>query len=77
MLKDEIWGCTHHMKLPMETVMKLPIQDRRYFIQKHNEEQEDLRARYERRNGNQIQDGEAINAYARLEQQNLKNRRGG
>jgi len=65
------------MKLPMETVMKLPIQDRRYFIQKHNEEQEGLRARYERRNGNQIQDGEAINAYARLEQQNLKNRRGG
>lgn len=77
MLKDEIWGCTHHMKLPMETVMKLPIQDRRYFIQKHNEEQEGLRTRYERRNGNQIQDGEAINAYARLEQQNLKNRRGG
>ena len=65
------------MKLPMETVMKLPIQDRRYFIQKHNEEQEGLRTRYERRNGNQIQDGEAINAYARLEQQNLKNRRGG
>ncbi len=61
----------------METVMKLPIQDRRYFIQKHNEEQEGLRTRYERRNGNQIQDGEAINAYARLEQQNLKNRRGG
>lgn len=65
------------MKLPMETVMKLPIQDRRYFIQKHNEEQEGLRTRYERRNGNQIQDGEAINAYARLEQENLKNRRGG
>jgi hypothetical protein len=77
MLKDEIWGCTHYMKIPMETVMKLPVQDRRYFIQKHNEEQEGLRTRYERRNGNQIQDGEAINAYARLEQQNLKNRRGG
>ena len=75
-LKDEIWGCTHYMKLPMETVMKLPIQDRRYYIQKHNEEQQGLRASYERRNGNRIYDGEAINEFAKLEQENIKNMKG-
>jgi hypothetical protein len=77
MLKDEIWGCTHYMKLPMETVIKLPIQDRRYFIQKHNEEQQGIRSSYEKRKGHATYDGESINEYARLEQQNIKNRKGG
>lgn len=64
------------MKLPMETVMKLPIQDRRYYIQRHNEEQEGIRASYERKNGGFKYEGEAINDFARLEQENIKNRRG-
>lgn len=74
MLKDEIWGCAHYMKIPMETVMKLPVQDRRYFIQKHNEEQEGIRKMYSKKQGNSINDGETINEYARLEQLNIKNR---
>ena len=66
------------MKLPMETVMKLPVQDRRYFIQKHNEEQQGLRKAYEKKTGTAtISDGEAINEYAKLEQANIKNRKGG
>ena len=66
------------MKLPMETVMKLPIQDRRYFIQKHNEEQQGIKQSYERRSGNAtINDGDTINEYARLEQENIKNRKRG
>lgn len=64
------------MKLPMETVMKLPIQDRRYYIQKHNEEQEGYRAASERRGNNVIYDGEAINEFAKLEQENIKNMKG-
>lgn len=63
------------MKLPMETVMRLPVQDRRYYIQKHNEEQEGYRAERERKNGGMKYEGEAINDFARLEQENLKNRR--
>ena len=47
-LKNEIWGCTHYMKIPLETVMKLPIQDRRYFIQRHNIEQEELKKEIEK-----------------------------
>ena len=62
----------------METVMKLPVQDRRYFIQKHNEEQQGIRKSYEKRTGTAtINDGEAINEYAKLEQANIKNRKGG
>jgi hypothetical protein len=78
MLKDEIWGCTHYMNLPMETVMKLPIQDRRYFIQKHNDEQQGIKRDFERRAGKStISDGETINEYAKLEQENIKNRKRG
>jgi len=77
-LKDEIWGCTHHMKIPLETVMKLPVQDRRYFIQKHNAEQQEMRESYERKSStNSSSDGELINKYARLEQENFKNRKEG
>ena len=59
--------------------MKLPIQDRRYFIHKHNEEQEQIKASNENRpgKGNSVYDGETINEYARIEQMNAKNRKGG
>ena len=65
------------MKLPMETVMKLPIQDRRYFIQKHNDEQSGIRAEREKHNGMMKVEGEAINEFARNEQENIKNRKMG
>lgn len=65
------------MKLPMETVMKLPIQDRRYFIQKHNDEQAGIRAEREKHNGMMKVEGEAINEFARNEQENIKNRKMG
>lgn len=57
----------------METVMKLPIQDRRYYIQRHNDEQEGIRKRMEKTSGNRTYDGEALNAFAKNEQENIKN----
>lgn len=39
---DEIWGCVKYVGIPYDTVMRLPIQNRRYFIMRHNEEQEKL-----------------------------------
>jgi hypothetical protein len=65
------------MKLPPETVMKLPIQDRRYFIQKHNDEQAGIRAEHEKQSGMRTLEGEAINDFARNEQENIKNRKRG
>lgn len=58
--------------------MKLPIQDRRYFIQRHNEEQEGIRKVRDKRDGLNIIDGETINDFARIEQMRDQNlRRGG
>ena len=57
----------------METVMKLPIQDRRYFIQKHNEEQENIKSSIDRSKDSKVYDGESINNFAKLEQTNIKN----
>jgi len=77
-LKDEIYGCFKHIGIPIETIYNMPIQDRRYFIMKHNAEQEQLNKEAEaartastggyRNNGN-------LNSFAKLEQMN--NRRGG
>ncbi len=64
------------MKIPLETVMKMPIQDRRYFIQKHNEEQEGIKSYRDRNSGKRTYDGEALNDFAKLEQENIKNMRG-
>lgn len=65
------------MNLPMETVMKLPIQDRRYFIRKHNEEQAGIKAEREKNSNQYTVEGEAINEFAKNEQENIKNRKRG
>ena len=63
------------MGLPMETVMKLPVQDRRYYIQRHNEEQAGIKSRRENggdKNTRTFFDGETIHEYARREQEAIK-----
>ena len=58
----------------------MPIQDRRYFIQKHNAEQEEMNRREdEARNANfkGYKNNGDLNSYARLEQQNNANRKRG
>ena len=57
----------------------MPIQDRRYFIQKHNAEQEGYnKASDNARNAsmNGYRNNGDLNAYAKLEQENNRNRRG-
>ena len=65
------------MKIPLETVMKMPIQDRRYFIQKFNEEQEGIARARNKDSGQGTVEGEAINSFARLEQENMRNMKRG
>lgn len=52
----------------METLMNMPIQDRKYYIMKHNADEEELKASVE--GGGDVHEigGEAINTYARLSQ---------
>ena len=34
--KEEIWGCFKHIGIPLETVMNMPISDRKFYIMMHN-----------------------------------------
>jgi len=75
-LKDEIYGCFKHIGIPIETVFNMPIQDRRYYILKHNEEQERRKKEYENENGGTVRENGDLNAYARNEQSDNKTLRG-
>jgi hypothetical protein len=74
---NEIWGCFKHVGMSYDMIMKLPIQDRRALIQKHNREQDAINSEYDNNYNaaNRKYEGESINTFARLEQSNLK--RGG
>lgn len=66
---DEIYGCMKYVGLPYDTLMSMPIQDRKVWIMKHNMAQ---RGEAERERN---QSGDFINSYASLEQENLMNRK--
>jgi hypothetical protein len=72
---DELWGCFKHVGMSWDMIMKLPIQDRRNLIYKHNIEQEENN----KENGNnqsggstRYYEGESINTFARMEQSNMR-----
>lgn len=75
---DELWGCFKHVGMSWDMVMKLPIQDRRTLIHKHNLEQEEINREFDGGDGSlstRYYEGESINTFAQMEQNNL--RRGG
>jgi hypothetical protein len=41
-LLDEIYGCFKYIGIPYDTVMNMPIQNRKYFIARHNHDTEEL-----------------------------------
>lgn len=69
-LLDEEWGCFKHVGMTWEMIMKLPIQDRRTFIKKHNLEQESIEKEYEKTSGDNVRtyEGESLNTFAKLSQ---------
>lgn len=71
---DEIWGCFKHVGMSWDMIMKLPIQDRRALIQKHNREQEAINNELEGNNSpnNRTYEGEMINTFAKMEQSNKR-----
>lgn len=75
-LKEELWGCFKYIGIPYETLLNMPIQDRRFYIMKHNAEQEEIEKRYKKDNGGGRSYNGDLNAYARREQDNAKTRGG-
>ena len=61
----------------METIMEMPIQDRKFYIMKHNHEQEELKRDIEGGSdkGGYTVEGEAVNTYAEITQNDPLNRR--
>jgi hypothetical protein len=76
MFWEEIWGCVNIIKLPYETVMNMPVQHRKLWIRRHNYENELREEEAKRRkNGGKTISGEAMNAFASMEQEKAKNQK--
>ena len=76
-LQEELWGCFRYIGISYDTLLKMPIQQRKFIIMKHNMEQEGLEKEYERqKNGKNSMtvNGLAINEFARLDQANAENK---
>lgn len=76
-LIEEQYGCIKHVGMTYDMFMRMPIQDRRAFIRRHNaeiaEENKNMDAIANGGGKNNTSfEGEAINAYAKLEQGNRK-----
>jgi hypothetical protein len=59
-----------------DMIMRLPIQDRRSLIHKHNLEQEEISKQMEGEGNSNIRtyEGESLNTFAQLEQLNNRKR---
>ena len=57
-----------------DMIMKLPIQERRAFIHRHNMEQDVIEREYNNQGQSNVRtyEGESLNTFARMEQNNLK-----
>lgn len=75
-LKEEIWGCFKHIGIPFDTIMSMPIQDRRFYIMKHNMEQEAINKELHKSNESSYNGNGDLNSFAQLEQSNAKVRNG-
>ena len=72
-LKEELFGCFKHIKIPFDELLKMPVRDRKFFILKHNEAAQEEREEYESRQKGGSTKTEAIDAFTDIDQQNLKN----
>jgi hypothetical protein len=72
---EEEWGCFKHIGMSWDMIMRLPIHERRELIRKHNRDVEMENNRINNPNGTDIRtyEGESLNTFAKMEQQN-KNR---
>jgi len=70
-LWNEIWGCVNYLNIPYDTIMDMPVYVRKFWIQKHNMQNEAQNKENSTGSGKEI-DGIGINAYAQIEQNSKK-----
>ena len=66
-LLNEIWGCVKYIKLPYDTVMNMPVNARKQWIQKYNAEMEEIEQmrNNQPKNGHSVVSGSMLNSYAK------------
>jgi hypothetical protein len=70
-LLDEIYGCFKYIGIPIDTVMNMPVQNRKYFISRHNRDCEEMDKKYNHDNSISVS-GEATNAYTQISMTDYK-----
>jgi hypothetical protein len=73
LLKEELFGCFKHIKIPLDELMRMPTRDRKYYILKHNEAMDAEKQEYENMKKGGAIKTEAIDAYTDIDQQNIRN----
>ena len=69
-LLDEIYGCFKYIGIPIDTVMNMPIQERKYFISRHNKDCESVNNKHGNNNYNVT--GEAVESYSNISMNDYK-----
>lgn len=71
---DELYGCFKYIGMSWDMIMRLPIQERRMMIRRYNMDADAIEKNSEGAHGADTRrfEGELINDYARLEQNNQK-----
>ena len=64
-LLDEIYGCFKYIGIPIDTVMNMPVQTRKYFISRHNKDCEEMNSKYGNNNSSTFT-GEATDMYSQM-----------
>lgn len=71
-LKEELFRCFKYIGIPFNILDKMPIRDRKFYIARHNTETEEANKKYTEHGKNMV-DGDSINSFAQMEQQNIMN----
>lgn len=70
-LKEELYGCFKYIGIPFDVLYKMPIRDRKFFINKHNEAEEKSNASND--SHEKSIDGLLIDGYTDQEQKRMAN----
>jgi hypothetical protein len=71
-LLDEIYGCFKYIGIPIQTVMNMPVQERKYYIARHNRDCDEQNKKYNNPSNTITATGEATAAYTQISMSDYK-----
>lgn len=67
-LKEELWGCFKYIKIPFDTLKKMPTRDRKFYIKRHNEQASEMN-----NNSSPHREEAGINSFTKQTQGDIRN----